>query len=294
MKQFIKKNYRGLKKILNAKQQKAELIKFKKEIWQTDEISNSFIKGTDGNEVVAAQVMDKEVNEFFLSHCSKGDKVLDIGCGHGIVSVYLAENGMGVTAIDISEKLLNELKKNIEGKNLSIEIKKGDAYKIDAPANSFDVVVARMFLPHFPDWPKVLKEMTRVTKKNGKLLVHFSSKENTDLGKNIGLKDCRFASSPDVNDPWTFYAEADKEDISRVSKDLNIKLVSRTPVSFFLHNRIIGYQLGTAGYNEYMTEVQNFMKDEKVQEFMIWFDKQIIAKCSPALSHFNILNFKKL
>ncbi len=294
MKQFIKKKYQDLKKILNAKQQKEEMIKFKKEIWQTDEISNSFIRGSDGNEVIAADVMDKEVNEFFLSNCSKGDKVLDIGCGHGIVSIFLAQNGMNVTSIDISEKLLNELKKNIEGKNLSVEVKKGDAYNIETPADFFDVVVARMFLPHFPDWPKVLKEMVRVTKRGGKLLVHFSSKENTDIGKNIGLQDCRFASSPDVNDPWTFYAEADKEDLNRVIKDLKIELVSRTPVSFFLHNRIIGFQLGTDGYNQYMREVQNFMKEKKVKEFIIWFDKQVIAKCSPALSHFNILNFKKL
>lgn len=294
MKKYLKKRYYSFKEKLQSKDKKKEIIDFKKNIWQTDEISQAFIKGTNSLNVVAADIMDKEINEYFLSNCSKDDKVLDIGCGHGIVSIFLAENGMNVTAIDISEKLLDELKKNIESKALPLEVKKGDAYNIEAPSGYFDVVVARMFLPHFPDWPKVLKEMTRVTKTGGKLLVHFSSKENSDIGKYIGLKECHFASSPDINDPWTFYAECDDDQLNKVAKELNIEVIGRTPVSFFLHNRIIGYQLGTHQYNQYMAEVQNFMKDERVKQFVLWFDKEIISKCSPALSHFNIINFKKL
>jgi hypothetical protein len=79
-----------------------------------------------------------------------------------------------------------------------------------------------------------------------------------------------------------------------VAKEIGLEITNRTPVSFFLHNRIIGFQLGTERYNEYMERVQDFMKEEKVKEFILWFDKDIISKCSPALSHFNIITFKKL
>ena len=295
LKKIIRKGYKKAKNILGSKNaNKKNVIQFKKNIWQTDEISKSFVEGSNGNLLAAASIMDKEVNDFFLSHCKKNDKVLDIGCGHGIVSLFLAENGMQVTAIDISENLLSELKTQTLARNLSIEIKKGDAYSIESPSNNFDSVVARMFLPHFPDWPIVLKEMVRVTKTGGKLLVHFASKENSDAGKRLAIAECIFASSTDISNPWTFYAESDNAEINKVAKSNNLEVVNRTPLSFFLHNRIIGNQLGTELYNKYMIDVQNYMENEKVKEFILWFDQQIVSKCSPAISHFNIITFKKL
>jgi ubiquinone/menaquinone biosynthesis C-methylase UbiE len=296
LQKFLKKGYNKAKGILgeNNDDKRRSIVQFKKDIWQTEEISRAFVKGSDANMVMAADMMDKEVNEFFLSHCSLEDNVLDIGCGHGVVSEFLAEKGIHVTAIDISEKLLNELGNRISGRNLPIEIKQGDAYHIPAADEVFDIVVARMFLPHFPDWHVVLKEMTRVTKKGGKLLVHFSSKENTDLGKRLALNDCVFGTSPNPNDPWTFYAETDAEELGKVSKNTGLEVIARTPVSFFLHNRLLGYQLGTERYNSYMQKVQEFLKDEKVREFAIWFDKEIIANCTPDFSHFSIITFKKL
>lgn len=293
---MIRKLFKALKrkvKTFRKIQSKKDIIKFKKEIWQTEEISKAFIKGSDAKAIVGADLMDKEVNEVFLANCNPDEKVLDIGCGHGIVSEFLAENGIIVTAIDISDLLLNEFRERIKDKNLPVEIINGDAYKIPCPDENFDVVVARMFLPHFPDWPIVLKEMTRVTKKGGKILVHFSSKENTDLAKSIKIKDCRFASSPDTTDPWNFYAETNDKELVKVCKRYGLEVTGRTPVSFFLHNRILGYQLGQNKFDNYMEKIQEYVKNEKVKEFVLWFDKEIIAHCHPSLSHFNIIAFRK-
>ena len=71
-----------------------KIVQFKTEIWQTEELSKAFINGSNAENVVAADIMDKEVNEFFLSRCSPVDKILDIGCGHGIVSEFLAKKGL--------------------------------------------------------------------------------------------------------------------------------------------------------------------------------------------------------
>jgi len=290
----VKRKIKEAGKKLLGRDNRKEIIQFKKDIWQTEEISRAFIKGTDSSNIAGASVMDKEVNEYFLAGCRATDKVLDIGCGHGIVSEHLAENKISVAAVDISEKLLEEFKARIAGRNLPIEIKKGDAYNIPYPDNTFDVVVARMFLPHFPNWSVVLKEMTRVTKTGGKLMVHFSSAENTSLGKRIGRADCSFASSPDSSNPWNFYAETDDRELQKVSRETGLELVNRTPVGFFQHNRIIGYQLGANAYNSYMEKIEEFFQDEKVKAFAVWFDKEVIAKCTPALSHFNIITFKKI
>ena len=296
----MKKILRPLKKAVyfclrlkNKNKNKQKIVKFKKEIWQTDEVSKSFIDGSNASLIPVADNMDREVNEFFLSQCTKEDKILDIGCGHGIVSEFLAEKGLDVTAIDISEKLLTEFRNRIKDKDLKIEIKQGDAYSIPCVNEEFDVVVARMFLPHFPDWPIVLKEMTRVTKKGGKLLVHFPSKENTDFAKKIKITDYEFLANSETNDPRNFYAETDDKELKRVCKKNGLTLINRTPVSFFQDNRILANQLGGELHYKYMTKMENYLKNEEVKNFILWFDKEIIAHCHPALSRSNIIEFKK-
>jgi ubiquinone/menaquinone biosynthesis C-methylase UbiE len=281
------------RKMFNLFRNKEEaVIRFKKGIWQTDEISNAFIKGSDAS-VASADMMDKEVNEFFLAHCLPTDKVLDIGCGHGIVSEFLSTNGIAVTAIDISEKMLHEFRERIRTQKLQIDIKQCDAYDLPFINEEFDVVVARMFLPHFPDWPTVLSEMVRVTKKGGKLLVHFPSKENADLAENLKIRDCRFDSSTDTANPWRFYAETDDNELNKVCQITGLTVVNRAPVSFFVDNRILGYQLGQKKYDDYMEKVEEYFKDEKVKNFALWFDKEIIAYCHPSLSYYNIITFRK-
>jgi ubiquinone/menaquinone biosynthesis C-methylase UbiE len=293
LKDLLKNYYKATKLVLTSSKKKQKIVGFKKQIWQSDEMANAFVKGSDASEAVAASLMDKEVNEIFLSECVAGNSVLDIGCGHGIVSIFLAQHGMKVTAIDISEQLLDKLRSSISDKNLSIEVKRGDAYDIPCRDNEFDVVVARMFLPHFPDWPKVLKEMTRVTKQGGKLIVHFHSRENTALGKKLAMHDCKFSSSEDITNPFNFSAETDDAELNKVSKQAGLLVNGRTPVSFFLHNRLIGYQLGTEAYGMYMSRMQEFLKDKKIEEFVLWFDKEVIANCSPAYSFSNVIHFEK-
>ena len=110
---------------------------FKTEIWQTESISGSFIQGTNESVRGAAYIMNKQVNDYFLEKCTRGDTVLDIGSGHGVVSEYLAMNGMKVTAVDVSEALLEAFSKRISRKNLAIKIKTGDAYNIPCENEEF-------------------------------------------------------------------------------------------------------------------------------------------------------------
>ncbi len=96
-----------------------------------------------------------------------GDRVLDAGCGEGVLSWYLAERGARVTAIDISTPNVENAKKFLEKRGVSdrVEVLQGDAEKLPFPDASFDLVVSSHVLEHLPDFDKGLAEIRRVTKK---------------------------------------------------------------------------------------------------------------------------------
>ncbi|MFQ6052486.1 MAG: class I SAM-dependent methyltransferase [Candidatus Hydrothermarchaeota archaeon] len=104
-------------------------------------------------------------------------RVLEIGVGTGKNLTYYP-NDSEVTGIDISPKMLEKARKLIIAKNLTnIDLKIMDAEHIDFPDDYFDFVVGTFVLCSVPDPVSTLKEMSRVCKDNGKimLLEHMQS-----------------------------------------------------------------------------------------------------------------------
>ena len=102
-----------------------------------------------------------------------GMKVLDLGCGDGTTAIPAAELGADVTGIDISRNLVNAGKKRIADRKLSnITIEQGDAMDLSQLQDqSFDLSISifgAMFAPRPDD---VAKEMVRVTRKGGKVVM---------------------------------------------------------------------------------------------------------------------------
>lgn len=95
-----------------------------------------------------------------------GERVLDAGCGEGVLSWYLAERGADVTAMDISQPNLENAKKFLEKKGVAdrVTLVQGDAEALPFPDASFDVVVSSHVLEHLPDFDKGLSEIRRVAK----------------------------------------------------------------------------------------------------------------------------------
>jgi SAM-dependent methyltransferase len=280
---------------LRKKRAEPEVKEFKSNFWQSESGAAAFINGTDTETVPAAAAMDAVVNQFFLKHCPAQSKVLDIGSGHGIVSIFLAKHGHAVTACDISQVLLAELEKNSQG--LNIQIRHGDAYHIPAKDGEFDVVVARMFLGHFPDWPDVLKEMARCCRTGGKLLVHFTSAENADFGHQFGGRYCGFVDNPDLADrvanPHNFYAAASREQLDKACAKAGLRLRERAPNTFFLHNRLIGHSLGHDSYQAYQREFSERIKDKAQQDFVIWFERTVVRHLPVWISYYNVVVLEK-
>ncbi len=103
----------------------------------------------------------------------KDQIVLDLGCGDGTTAIPSARTGAAVVGIDIARNLVEAGKKRAKLEGLSnISFNHGDACNLEHVSdNSFDVVVSifgAMFAPRPVD---VAKEMVRVTKPGGKIVM---------------------------------------------------------------------------------------------------------------------------
>ena len=108
---------------------------------------------------------------------SLSGKILEIGVGTGKNFPYYNKKAK-VTAIDISPNMLEKAK--IRAKDLGLEVRfyLMDAQNLDFPDNQFDHIVATFLLCSVPDPVETVKEMKRVLKYDGRILLieHVLSK----------------------------------------------------------------------------------------------------------------------
>ena len=107
----------------------------------------------------------ERVRERFASSA----RVLDIGCGGGFLTNYLAQEGLDVTGIDASpDSLAVAARHDATGR---VRYRLGDALHLPFQ-EEFDVVCAMDFLEHVEDPERVVAEAARVLKPGGLFLFH--------------------------------------------------------------------------------------------------------------------------
>lgn len=97
-------------------------------------------------------------------------KVLDIGCGPGFFSILLAQMGYEVTAVDYTENMLAEARKNTEAYHVPVDFRRMDAQNLDFSDETFDFVISRNVLWNLENPTKAYREWLRVLKPGGSLM----------------------------------------------------------------------------------------------------------------------------
>lgn len=112
--------------------------------------------------------------DYIDKHCAglKGKKVLDIGCGGGILAEAMAQKGANVTGIDMAEQSLDVARMHLHESGLQVDYQLITAEQFaDRHAAQFDVVACLEMLEHVPDPSSIIEAAARLLKPDGTLVL---------------------------------------------------------------------------------------------------------------------------
>lgn len=113
-------------------------------------------------------------------------RVLDVGCGGGLLAEEMASMGFNVTGIDQSEKSVRVARVHSRQNGLTIDYGSGCAERLPFEDGSFSLVVCCDVLEHIRRWELVLREIARVLRPGG--MVFYDTINRTALSKLIFIQ----------------------------------------------------------------------------------------------------------
>ena len=109
--------------------------------------------------------------EELLTENIKGKDLLDAGSGTGWFSREAVQRGAKVVSLDVGENILAQVAKKCDSKRIV-----GSVLDIPSDDEQFDIVISTEVIEHTPDPRRAIREMHRVLKKNGILVLTVPNK----------------------------------------------------------------------------------------------------------------------
>lgn len=201
--------------------------------------------------------------KYIEKYLKKGDRILEIGAATGAYSLYYAEKGYKVDAVDLSSKNIEILKSKIKD-NMDIKAQVGDALDLNMyDDNTFDVTLLFGPLYHLfteEEKNKAIEEALRVTKKDGYLLIAYCTNESVIL--NYGLRKGSLKRVSEISNDTFEIPDIPEEIFSTFYVDEFDKMMSKYNIKHITN-------FGQEGLSTVMRDYVNELSEE---EFNIWID----------------------
>lgn len=199
------------------------------EYWQ------SYIKNSDP---LIKDWIRKE-NNYLKENVKKGAIVLDVGCGFGKNIKAIVNIAGKIVGIDNNKPLCEKIVKNLS-KLKNVEFFCEDAQKMHFPNNTFDYVICmgNTFGDFAENKLKILKEMKRVVKSGGKIIISVYSEKALDVRKKeykrIGIKIKKINDGTIYTNNHLILEQFDKKKLRGIfnSAKLKVKIIKLNPVSY--------------------------------------------------------------
>lgn len=231
-------------------------------------ISNHYNNYDEDNRLIKDYTHNLEFiisKEYIQRYLKENDKILEIGAGTGRYSIYYAEKGYDVTAIEYVEHNLEILKSKIKS-DMKIRAEQGDAVDLSRfKDNEFDITLVLGPLYHLyndEDINKAIAEAIRVTKPNGIIAIAYITSDGVFVDWGIdhlldGYPNDFDSSFKLIRYPEGVFAPFYIEEFKNIMSKYNVTL---------LHN------IATDGLANIMSDKINNLTDE---EFKVWTKYQL-------------------
>lgn len=148
---------------------------------------------------------EKEVT-WGLTFPTSGQKVLDIGTGTANYLLELAGRGYDCTGLDIGPGMLRRAERKGGAKGVQLKLVAASAESLPFPDHAFDLVLSVTAFEFFPDPERSVREMVRVCRPGGKIVVGVLNKWSVWAARRRLISwfrrsiftDCRFYSFPEM------------------------------------------------------------------------------------------------
>lgn len=215
----------------------------------------------------------------------KGERILDLGCGTGVLTAAIADQGAEVFGIDRSPEMVEQAKSKFPGLQFAV----ADATQLSFNGE-FDAVFSNAVLHWIPEAEKVIEGVARALKPRGRFVAEFGGKGNIKtLVKGfyrafvaLGMKE------PEDVSPW-FYPGIAEYSALLEKQGLEVREAS-------LFERPTALEDGTRGLENWIRLFRRTYLEKIGEETAVKWIREVERQCRSSLFHDGnwVLDYRRL